>query len=278
MTARYECNLSPELLERAVNELNEPRDNQERLKAIDQLRNSYKAEKYGPLVRSDDGFILRFLRAKKFNQEKALKVLHNYHSVKTEYNQVFDKVHNPTVLQPVIEKGVLSVLGGETTDGAAVFVYRPGLVDKDTDLHTLMAYGVLALEKLLEREENQICGVASVEDLENFGLGMFLKVSPFELAKLNSVYQDAMPIRFRAIYLLNEGKVFDVLMTLFKPFLKKKLLSRIHPLGSNYKKLHEYISPSVLPPHYGGTGPDPETLVKMWIERLTEDWPQDTEL
>ena len=278
MTERYECHLSPELLEKAVTELHEPRDNAERLLAIDTLRESYDSEKYGPLVRSDDGFILRFLRAKKFNQQKALKCLHNHHAVKKEFQEVFEKVHNPTVLQPIVDRGILSVLDGKTVEGASIFMYRPGLLDKDVNLYDLMAYGVLALEKILEKEENQICGIVSVEDLENFSVSIMFQVSPFQLSRLNSIYQDAMPIRFRAVYLLNEGRVIDAVMALMKPFMKKKLLDRIHPIGNKYSKLYEHIPQSVLPPHYGGTGPDHDTFVESWIARLTEDWPQDTAL
>lgn len=58
---RYECTLSADLLEKAVTELNEPRDNNERLKAIDVLREAFLkkySDKY-TLIRSDDAFLLR---------------------------------------------------------------------------------------------------------------------------------------------------------------------------------------------------------------------------
>lgn len=61
---RYEFTLSPELLEKAVEELNEPRDNDERLKAIDNLKEAF-LKKHGDkytLIRSDDEFLLRLLR------------------------------------------------------------------------------------------------------------------------------------------------------------------------------------------------------------------------
>lgn len=61
--ARYECTLSPELLDKAVEELNEPRDNGERLKAIDSLKEAF-LKKYGEkytLIRSDDAFLLRLV-------------------------------------------------------------------------------------------------------------------------------------------------------------------------------------------------------------------------
>ena len=276
MSLRYECRLGPELLDKAVTELNEPRNNEERLKAIDELRNSFDVAKYGPLIQSDDAFILRFLRAKKFKQEKALKVLQNYHTIKKEFSELFEKVRNPALLQPIIEKGILSVLNGKSVDGATVVLYRPGLLDKTARLHDLMAYGVVAMEKLIEDEEVQINGIATLEDLENFSISICFQVSPFQLAKLYAIYQEAMPVRMKGVYMLNEGRVFDTLMMMFKPFMKKKMVERIHPIGKKYSQLHQYIQPSLIPPQYGGTGPDVSNLTETWINRLTESWPQDT--
>ncbi|XP_076821292.1 alpha-tocopherol transfer protein-like [Clavelina lepadiformis] len=278
MTTRYECTLSPELLEKAVTELHEPRDNAERLKAIDELKNSYNAEKYGPLIRDDDGFILRFLRAKKFNQKKALTVLQNYHSVKKEFHQIFDKVHNPAVLEPLINSHVILTFQGQAKDGAGIMWYRPGMLDREIDIYDLMAYSVLTIEKMLESEACQINGLASVEDLEHFSISMLFKISPIALARMNSIWQDAMPLRFKAVHILNEGKVYDIILALFKPFLKQKIIDRIHTHGSKINSLHEFVDQAVLPPELGGTGPDGESTGKWWIEKLTEDWTKDTAL
>ncbi|CAK8673740.1 unnamed protein product [Clavelina lepadiformis] len=275
---RYECTLSPKLLEKAVKELNEPRDNEKRLQAIDELRNNYDAEKFGPLVREDDEFFLRFLRAKKFNQKKALTVLQNYHNVKKEFKEVFGKVNNPAVLTPIIEKEVMMMLPGVAKNGAAVMLSRHGLIDKDMDIYDFMAYGVFSMEKLLEDEAIQINGIATIKDLENFNMTFFTKISPLALGKMTKVWQEAMPMRYKESHVVNEGTFYDVIMAIVRPFLKKKLLDRIHLHGTNFKGIHEFIDPSILPPYLDGTGPDPDGLAKLWGETLMEDMPQDTAL
>ncbi|XP_078489802.1 alpha-tocopherol transfer protein-like [Ciona intestinalis] len=275
---RYECKLSPELLDKAVNELHEPRDNDERLKAIDQLKESFSVEKFGPLISEDDGFILRFLRAKKFDQKKALVVLQNYHNTKKEFKEVFEKVNNPIVLKPLSEKGIMYMLQGASREGAAVMIYRPGLLDADVNIYDLMAYSVMCMEKVIEDEKYQICGVASIEDLDNFNLSMMFKISPRAVAKMNNIWQDAMPLRFRAVHLLNEGKVFDILVAICKPFMKKKLLKRIHIHGSNYDELQDFIDPALLPPFLNGTGPSPKEAAEEWNKKMEDEWPQDTAL
>lgn len=275
---RYKCTLPPELLEKAVKELKEPRNNDDRLAAIDELRNSFNTEKYGPLCRSDDGFILRFLRAKKFNQKKALSILQNYHSIRKDYKEVFDKVSNPAIMRPLAEKKIMFMLDGEDRSGAAVMLTRSGLIDQTVDIYALMAYGVFLMEKLLEEERFQICGITTIRDLKDFSLLIYTKISPSAMKKMTNVWQDAMPIRFKAAHILNEGTLYDILIAMFRPFVKKKLMDRMHVHGSNYKTMHSFIEPSVIPPSYGGTGPSVEELAQVWLDKVLEDLPQDTAL
>ena len=275
---RYACTLSPDLLKRAVEELNEPENNEERLKAIDQLRDSYDEAKHGPLCRKDDAFILRFLRAKKFDQAKALKVLINWHQVQVEYEKIFTRMKSPALFQPLIESECLYILPGDAKDGACVMHYRPGLL-KDVDIWDIMAYSVYSMEKVLEDEKYQITGMRSIEDMENFSFtSMFREISPTALAKMQAVWLDAMPMRFRGSHCLNEGKIYDIMMKIFRPFLKQKILDRIHLHGKDLQSLQNFFPAENLPPSLGGTGPTTEECMKLWTDKVTADWPQDTAL
>jgi len=276
--ARYVCKLSPELIQRAHEELNEPTNDSERILAIDELKVAYNEDVYGKLLRRDDAFFLSFLRAKKFRQEKALKCLQNYHKVRVEYSEVFDKVDSPVLLKPYFDKHIMYYIPEKAKDGAAVMLYRPGLLDENVDMHDLMAYSVLSIEKALQDEAVQICGLRSIEDLNNFNMKIFLKVSVKDIARMNKIWTEAMPLRFKAAHLLNEGKVYDVLMAMMKPFMKQKLLDRILLHGSDYDTLHKYVDPSFLPPYLNGTGAEPEVAGKVWNDILREDWTHDTEL
>jgi len=40
------------------------------------------------LIREDDLFIIRFLRARKFDQERALAILYNYHKYRSEHSEM----------------------------------------------------------------------------------------------------------------------------------------------------------------------------------------------
>ncbi|CAN8026931.1 unnamed protein product, partial [Ixodes persulcatus] len=61
------------------------------------------------------------------------------------------------------------------------------------------------------------------------------------------------PIRLKAIYIINNPPIFEVIYSIVKLFLKQKLVDRIHFIGRDYEKLHELIPREQLPEEYGGT-------------------------
>ncbi|CAK8675033.1 unnamed protein product [Clavelina lepadiformis] len=265
---RYVCKLSTELLEKAVKELNEPRDNTERLKAIDRLKKSYNSDKYGPFKRMDDLFFLRFLRARKFDHNKALKVLHKYHGIRRKFREVFDLVDNPSQLEEVMESGIMYVSEERTKSGAYVTVYRPEPHTKHTSQYMVYAYGQVCTEYLLEKEEYQICGNVLIDDFEHFDTNSVKAIPVKHIKKITNLLQEATPARLQSIHLFNEGTAFDLLFTLAKPFMKRRLTKHLKLHGKKYSEIYDEVSPTILPPCMGGSGSDPVTASKAWVSRL----------
>ena len=252
-SARYECSLSEVDLEKAVSELNEPESNDERLSRIDALRKSFIDEcKELTLARDDDNFILRFLRARKFDHEKALKMLINYHSQRENWPEVFEKVKNPVLVKHVLDAGCFIGLNGKAKDGSFLCIGRPGKIEKAifTDF---IATLILSMECLLEDEKTQIYGVTVIEDLSHFGFELAQQMGPTLGKRFISLLQDAMPIRLKAINMVNEPTILDVILAIVRPFMKEKIKKRLKVHGTTFDKLHEIIDPSVLPSAYGGT-------------------------
>nr|XP_039256143.1 alpha-tocopherol transfer protein-like [Styela clava] len=268
---RYKCTLSEELLDKAVRELNEPRDNEKRLEAIDKLRDAFK-EKYKnyTLIREDDEFILRFLRAKKFDHDKALKVLGNYHYSRKDLPEVFERVENPALLKDTVAIGYVYVLPHKDKDGVSVMIYRDGLLTDDVDVYSLLALFMLGLERMLEDEAFQIDGLSIIEDMKDLSFKVIVKFTMSVMRKMMFMIQDAMPIRYKLMHLVNEGTFYDAMFKMIKPFLKKKMKERIVLHGTNFTKLHEQIDPEYLPGYLGGTGGDPIEAAIKWGEELCE--------
>lgn len=80
--------------------------------------------------------------------------------------------------------------------------------------------------------------------------------------------QDAIPLRVKAIHIINQPKIFNVVFALFKPFLREKLKNRIHFHATDRVSLHKHMSPDFLPPVYGGTIDIPRVNGSEWYQLL----------
>ena len=77
--------------------------------------------------RLDDEFLLRFLRAKKFDYDRAYRLLINYYMLRAENNHVF---HNfkPSAVVHVLQDKVSAILPNRTADGCRILYFRSGKV------------------------------------------------------------------------------------------------------------------------------------------------------
>ena len=247
-----ESSLSEDDMLFASSELNEPKSVDERLEKIDQLRTAFLNQNAELcLIRSDDAFILRFLRARKFHRGYALSILNNYHAQYCMWPEVLEKMNNPQLVKYVFDAGGYITLKGKAKDGSAICIGRPGRTE-NFDAVDFFAAMLLTLEKLLDDEKVQIYGITVIEDVSNVGYKIAWKF-PSLSKQVMSLMQDVMPLRLRSINFVNEPYLFDCIAMIMKPFFKEKMRKRMHLHGKKFSKLHELIDPSILPPMYGGT-------------------------
>lgn len=142
----YSCTLTPELVAKAREELQEKPE--WRLRDVQALRDMilkvcsvilnlvfcfcYIAASSTPLqeqpnlrTRLDDSFLLRFLRARKFDYDRALQLLLNYHAAHKAWPEVFKDL-KPSTVQHVLDQGFLTVLPHPDPNGRFILCLRPG--------------------------------------------------------------------------------------------------------------------------------------------------------
>ncbi|CAH1397420.1 unnamed protein product [Nezara viridula] len=147
-----------------------------------------------------DEFLLRFLRARKFDVEKSFKLLKSYLSAKKRDPELFQL--SPAVEDIVhLSQGCQCILRGRTKKGQAIFVSRPGKYNLISDkskrggrqavtVEEAFRTNVLALEWSLLEEMTQLAGVVSIIDMEGFSLvkhSGFL--NPYHTMRTTSVVQ-----------------------------------------------------------------------------------------
>ncbi|XP_061722480.1 alpha-tocopherol transfer protein-like isoform X1 [Cydia pomonella] len=99
----------------------------------------------------------------------------------------------------------------------------------------------------------------------------FQKDKQRSLRKFFQFVQEAWPVRMKGIHVLNSEPIVDKLLILIRPFMEKKFydMLKFHSKTEDLEKFYETVVPrSALPPDYGGTLPDTQTLHKKCMQQL----------
>lgn len=120
----YVCSLTEELVTKAREELQEKPE--WRLRDVQALRDMVRKEYPNLSTSLEDAFLLRFLRARKFDYDRALQLLVNYHSCRRSWPEVFSNL-KPSALKDVLSSGFLTVLPHTDPRGCHILCIRPGI-------------------------------------------------------------------------------------------------------------------------------------------------------
>jgi len=75
--------------------------------------------------RTDDAFLLRFLRARKFDCDRAYKLLVNYYTIRASNADILGHI-TPSSVEGVYDCGVAAVLPHRDREGRRIVYVRPG--------------------------------------------------------------------------------------------------------------------------------------------------------
>ncbi|XP_069679996.1 alpha-tocopherol transfer protein-like [Periplaneta americana] len=93
----------------------------------------------------------------------------------------------------------------------------------------------------------------------------------FSLIRKTLVFAEGgMPVRMKAIHVVNVSPVADYFMYLIRPFLSKDLLNLIHFHKENSETLYEHIPKKCLPKELGGDLPTVAELDAMYLDQLRQ--------
>ncbi len=224
--------------------------------------------------RKDAKFLLRFLRARKFNLERAIQLYSNYYKYRRKFRHLLMPFH-PRHVNNVLESGIFGVLKGTMKNKSRVLCVIPQRWDYLT-IHPNEPYKtfIMILEKLVEDEEVQVHGISILDNMEDMSWHLaYAFVCSEQLQKGGLVeLQDSFPIRFKGFHMLNQPWYLSMIMRVVRPFLSQKHRDRIQAHGDNYSALHEYMDVVELPSNFGGEGSSLESdnLKKFFEEELFE--------
>ncbi|KAM0028875.1 putative CRAL-TRIO lipid binding domain, CRAL/TRIO domain, CRAL/TRIO domain superfamily [Helianthus debilis subsp. tardiflorus] len=239
----------------------------EDLKAVEALRQALIPEDLLPSKHDDYHTLLRFLKARNYDLEKAKKMWADMINWRKEYGtdtimEDFDFKERDDVLQyyPQGHHGV-------DKDGRPVYIERLGLVDatklmQATTLERYIKYHVMEFERTFI-DKFPACSIAAkthidqsttILDVQGVGLKSMNKSARDLIQSLQSIDGNNYPETLCRMYIINAGSGFRLLWNTVKTFLDPKTTSKINVLGNKFQsKLLEIIEASELPDFLGGT-------------------------
>lgn len=215
----------------------------------------------------NDAFLLRFLRARKFNPERAFKLLKQYYEMRRNHAEVFHQLY-PEALVKSFEHGLQAVLPERDQNGRQIFLFDAGAWDPSVySLDDIFRTNYLFLEEMTNSTETQVNGMVAIVNFKNLNFYHARHFTPKHAQRMINIIQDSFPCRFKEFHLVNQPFVFSMLFSVVKPFLNQKIRDRIHFHGSDLNSLHGFLSPSLLPPSLGGECELDDSFVQQMLEK-----------
>ncbi|XP_075231069.1 alpha-tocopherol transfer protein-like [Lycorma delicatula] len=99
--------------------------------------------------------------------------------------------------------------------------------------------------------EGTVPGYVFLFDMKGVKLAHLTKLSVSSLKKFFLYLQEGMPVRLKAIHVMNTHSLVDKILLLLKPFMKKELIKMIH-FHTGMETVYEALSVKCFPKDYSG--------------------------
>jgi len=127
---------------------------------------------------------------------------------------------------------------------------------------------VLLLEAAMLEPATQIHGAVVIFDMDGLSLQQTWQFTPPFAKRIVDWLQDSVPLRVKAIHVVNQPKIFNMVFALFKPFFREKLRGRIVFHGTDRESLFKHIDAKCLPKQYDGILEYPAINGEDWYRLL----------
>lgn len=236
-------------------------------------------------ARTDDFFILRFLRVCKFNLEKTKTRIRNYYKQRLDLPEWFAN-RNPfqPEMQELLNLGIFLFLQKLDDQGRMVIIIRQKQQNPDVQtLSDVVKIGIMAVDVMMkDYVPPSLYGFAVFIDLDGVTARHLVQLHPRIVMNIVHSWQGCYPMRLRSINFINAPTYVHVGIAIFKSFMNKKLKQRLHVYTRDetmMRKCFKDIPVNIRPLEYGGTDGTVQEIAE-YTKKLVEkyrDWLIDDE-
>ncbi|XP_077300345.1 alpha-tocopherol transfer protein [Arctopsyche grandis] len=249
--------LNEDMKKKAREELRETPENVEcALKELRKLLTS-ETDLYIPI--DCDEYLIKFLRPCKFYPESTLQQIKRFYTFRKK-NPIYCYNLLPENDRNAFKQGLIGFQEIRDNNGSRILVIEAGGKWKPSQctLVELFRSIQLSLEAAMAEPKTQVGGVVVIFNMLGFSLSHVVQITPSFAKMVVDWIQDCIPIRLKAIHIVNQPYVFNMVFQIFKPFMREKLKQRLHFHGTNYDSLQKHVPKEALQPRFKGTMIMPE--------------------
>lgn len=218
--------------------------------------------------RTDDKFLLSFLRARKFERERAIKLLKNYYSSREKNQDIFAEF-NPLAVKKYLDMKVVGYLEQTDQDGRVLAIGKtPRWDPSKIHLKEILKCTLMLQDMVLTEHIFQVNGLVMILDAETLSWRHTFQLTPSTIHSVISLLFGSTPVSYKEIHIINIGRFVHAFLAAFMPFLPYKIKKRLYLHSSGMESLHKFIDPKYLPSDFGGELPafDPTQCNERLLE------------
>ncbi|XP_013105422.1 alpha-tocopherol transfer protein [Stomoxys calcitrans] len=263
--------LPPGLQKVAIEELNE---DPSRIADDIQALKTWISQQPHLRARTDDQFLVAFLRGSKYSMEKAKSKIDKYFMLRSKFPELFSlRDIDDSKIREIIKLGVALILPTPLNEtGPRIMLVRNGCYDPEKYNFADMMRVFQAFNEINMWEDDYaiVNGFVHIADLKDWSKKHFFQITPSLMKKMTVYSEEAMPLRPKASHMINAPSIFESLFNVIKPMMSEKQLNRMVVYASNLDKFYEKVPLKYLPKEYGGENSSIAEITAEWEKKFFE--------